>query len=96
MDFSTLFKVNLDPEGELSLEVAKRKILNNPNHKEVAKICATLLYENKLKDSLIANCIEQIGELESHLIKIELEKNRPFWKRLFKKAYRPYQQELSD
>ena len=96
MDFSTLFKVNLDPEGELSLEVAKRKILNNSNHKEVAKICATLLYENKLKDSLIANCIEQIGDLESHLIKIELEKNRPFWQRLFKKAYRPYQQELSD
>ena len=96
MDFSALFQVNLDPEGELSLEVAKRKILNNPNHKEVAKICATLLYENKLKDSLIANCIEQIGELESHLIKIELEKNRPFWKRLFKKACRPYQQDLRD
>ena len=96
MDFSALFQVNLDPEGELSLEVAKRKILNNPNHKEVAKICATLLYENKLKDSLIANCIEQIGALESHLIKIELERNRPFWKKLFRKAYRPYQQELID
>ena len=72
-------------EQELQLETDSRAIIEDDNHAEVAKLCATLNKQNWYQQQIIKQSIGRIGELEAMLACMEptrtKPKPQPWWSR---------------
>lgn len=72
-------------EQELQLETDARAIIEDDNHKEIAKLCATLNKQNWYQQQIIKQSIGRISELEAMLVCMEpspvRQKSKPWWSR---------------
>ena len=81
LDFLIIEK---SPEQEFMLEWDTRQLLKCEDREELASICVNLYQQNWAKDQIIKNCLGRIGDLEGHSIKMQLDKERPWWRRILK------------
>ena len=82
LDFLIIEK---SPEQEFMLEWDTRQLLKCEDREELASICVNLYQQNWAKDQIIKNCLGRIGDLEGHSIKMQLDKERPWWRRILKR-----------
>ena len=82
LDFLIIEK---SPEQEFMLEWDTRQLLKCEDREELAAICVNLYQQNWAKDQIIKNCLGRIGDLEGHSIKMQLDKERPWWRRILKR-----------
>ncbi len=83
--FLDFLVIERSPEQEFMIEWDTRQILSCEDRQELASMCANLYQQNWAKDQIIKNCLGRIGELEGQAIKIELDNERPWWKKLLKR-----------
>tara|TARA_Y100001963_G_C6638166_1_gene379611 strand:+ start:566 stop:835 length:270 start_codon:yes stop_codon:yes gene_type:complete len=83
--FLDFLVIERSPEQEFLIEWDTRQILSCEDRQELALMCANLYQQNWTKDQIIKNCLGRIGELEGQAIKIELDNERPWWKKLLKR-----------
>ncbi len=72
-------------EQELQLETDSRAIIEDTNHKEIAKLCATLNKQNWYQQQIIKQSIGKISELEAIIECMDSPrpklKPKPWWSR---------------
>tara|TARA_Y100001963_G_scaffold83146_1_gene115247 strand:+ start:499 stop:768 length:270 start_codon:yes stop_codon:yes gene_type:complete len=83
--FLDFLVIERSPEQDFKLEWDTRQILSCENREELAEMCVSLYQQNWAKDQIIANCLVRIGELEGQSVKMDLELNRPWWKKFLKR-----------
>jgi hypothetical protein len=73
-------------EQELQLETDSRAIIEDDNHAEVAKLCATLNKQNWYQQQIIKQSIGKIAELEAIIAcmdePVPQVKKQPWWSRI--------------
>tara|TARA_R100000781_G_C4030364_1_gene110383 strand:+ start:333 stop:596 length:264 start_codon:yes stop_codon:yes gene_type:complete len=72
-------------EQELQLETDARAIIEDDDHKEIAKLCATLSKQNWYQQQIIKQSVGRISELEAMLACMEPvspPKKQPWWSRI--------------
>ncbi len=73
-------------EEELQLETDSRAILEDPDHKEIAKLCAALSKQTWYQQKIIKQSIGRIAELEAMLACVDQPipepKPEPWWSRI--------------
>jgi len=69
--------VELSLEEQLGIETQSRLVLNCPDSKEVAKLCAMLIKQNAHQSKLLLQAVQYIAALECGALAI------PWWKRVF-------------
>jgi hypothetical protein len=84
-DCLNFLSITQSPEQELRLEWDVRQILKCEDRKELAEMCVGLYRQNWAKDQIIKNCLGRIGDLEGHSIKMQLNNERPWWRKLLKR-----------
>ncbi len=83
--FLDFLMIEKSPEQEFMLEWDTRQLLKCEDREELASICVNLYQQNWAKDQIIKNCLGRIGDLEGHSIKMQLDKERPWWRRILKR-----------
>jgi len=73
--------VELSLEEQLAVETQSRLVLNCPDSKEVAKLCAMLIKQNAHQSKLLSQAVGYIAGLEATIYLIH--STRPWWKRIF-------------
>ena len=73
--------VEFSLEEQLAVENQSRLVLNCPDSKEVAQLCATLIKQNAHQSKLLSQAVRHIARLEAIMCFAHL--TRPWWKRIF-------------
>ena len=73
--------VEFSLEEQLAVETQSRLVLNCPDSKEVAQLCATLIKQNAHQSKLLSQAVRHVARLEAIICFTHL--TRPWWKRIF-------------
>ena len=79
-------------EEELKLEWDARAIVEDEDHKDIAKLCAQLSKQNWYQKKLIEQAVAHVMELEAKLACVELvdqiqnEEKKPWWRTIFSRG----------
>ena len=71
-------------EQELKLESDCRTIMEDENHKDVARYCAILSRKTWVQEQIIQQSIDKICELEAKLACLEIKAERPWWRKFLR------------
>ena len=79
-------------EEELKLEWDARAIVEDEDHKDIAKLCAQLSKQNWYQKKLIEQAVVHVMELEAKLACVELvdqiqnQEKKPWWRTIFSRG----------
>ena len=79
-------------QEELKLEWDARAIVEDEDHKDIAKLCAQLSKQNWYQKKLIEQAVAHVMELEAKLACVELvdqiqnEEKKPWWRTIFSRG----------
>jgi len=79
-------------EQELKLEWEARAIIEDDEHKNIAKLCAQLNKQVWYQQKLIEQAVAHVMELEAQMACVDLvdeilaEKKKPWWKTIFSRG----------
>lgn len=70
-------------EEELKLEWEARAIVEDEDHKDIARLCAQLSKQNWYQQKLIEQAVAHILELDAKIACLTPVKKKPWWRTIF-------------